>query len=445
MERILITNATVVSDPLKGEFHRDTGIMIERTEIAALGPVVELEASHPRATRIDARGMLLLPGLIDAHTHLYSALILAMPAMDRPPQNFPEVLSRIWWRWDKVLSDDDVYASALVGSIASLRSGITTIIDHHASPTRVPGSLSRIASAVDECGLRACLAYEVSDRDGTVSRDQGIAENRRFIQETKRRGGDRLKALFGLHAVFSLSDETLHRCAEETADLGVGCHMHVAEHLTEVQKFARDHPQSIVQFLADTGILGPQTLLAHTVHISDEDIELLRATETFNVHNPRSNMGNGVGIAPVAKAVAMSQPTGLGSDGFFDMPQEIVLARLLQTLNSGNPSAFSDHDALTLAYSHNVRFAEKVFGCRLGKIAPGYKADLVMVGYEPTTPLEGANLSSHIVSALTGGQINAVLVDGKLVLHDGEVVGVDAARALALAHGSAKRLAERLG
>jgi putative selenium metabolism protein SsnA len=441
---ILIENAAMVVDPLAGELLDGQAVAVEGEEIADVGPTNELIRRYPDADRLDGTDLFLLPGLIDAHTHLYAALSLGMPAVEESPRNFPQILERIWWRFDKALRDDDVYVSALVGSIASLRSGITTILDHHASPTAVPDSLSRLAAGVEQVGLRTCLAYEVSDRDGPVSRDQGIAENRRFLLETKARGDSLLKGLFGLHAVFSLSDETLRRCAEEAAELGVGCHMHMVEHLPEVLKFAQSHDQSIADFLADVGILGSQTLVAHTVHIGRADIAVLKDTGTFNVHNPKSNMGNGVGISPVADMLDLSQPVGLGSDGFYDIPQEMVTAKLLQTLGKRDPSAFSDQLALKLVYDHNVRFAERIFNCQLGKIAPGYAADLILVTYSPATPIREWNLSSHILAALNGGAVRTALVNGRVVLRDGEVLGVDEAEVLTQAKSQAAKLWARL-
>lgn len=441
---ILIENALVVTDPLGGQFSPAQSVAVKGEEIKAVGPSAELRVNYPQAYLLDGTGSLLLPGLIDGHTHLYAALALGMPAVDKPPRNFPQILRRVWWRWDKALRDEDTYLSALVGSIASLRSGITTILDHHASPKAVPDSLSRVVAGVEECGLRACLAYEVSDRDGAVSRDQGIAENRRFIAETNARRDNLIRGLFGLHAVFSLSDRTVQRCAEEAMELGVGCHLHMAEHLPEVRKFAKEHEQGIAQFLAEIGVLGPRTLVAHTVHVDRAAIKTLKATGTFNVHNPKSNMSNGVGIAPVADMMAMGQPVGLGSDGLYDIPQEMVAARLLQTLASGDPSAFSDQMALKLVYDHNVRFAERLFDCRLGKVAPRYAADLILVAYDPPTPIEKGNLANHLLTALDVGRVKTVLVNGRIVMRDGEVLGVDETQILAKARAQTAKLWGRL-
>lgn len=423
---ILIENAVVIPDPLEAEFHTDQAVAIDGEEIAAVGPAEALRDRYPQAEVLDGKGGFLLPGLIDAHTHLYAALSAGMPGPSEPPRTFPQILERVWWQFDKALREDDVVISALVGSVHSLRSGITTLFDHHASPLAVPDSLSWLAEGVEQIGLRACLAYEVSDRDGPVSRDQGIDENRRFIRELQERHHPLLRGMFGLHAVFSLSDETLRRCADEATSLGVGCHMHMAEHHPEVVKFAETHDQTIAEFLREIGLLKPSTLVAHTVHVEEPDIRVLVEMETFNVHNPKSNMGNGVGIAPVAGMLELGQPVGLGSDGFYDIPVEMDTAKRLQTLRAGDPSAFSDSLALKLVYDHNARFAERVFGCRLGKIAEGYAADVILVDYRPMTPVREENLAGHIVAALGSGPHTA-LVGGSVVMRDGNILGIDEA------------------
>jgi cytosine/adenosine deaminase-related metal-dependent hydrolase len=352
-------------------------------------------------------------------------------------------LNSIWWRWDKSLRGEDNYLSAIVGSIQSIRNGITTILDHHASPLAVGDSLSQVAAGVEAVGLRACLSYEVSDRDGPLSRDQGIAENCRFHHEVEQRKDNRLKNLFGMHAVFSLSDETLRTCSEAATDLGIGCHMHAAEHRTEVEKFGLTHRVNIMQYLDSVGILGPKTLLAHTVHIGSDDIRLLRSTGTFNVHNPVSNMNNGVGAAQILEMIKEHQPVGLGSDGFYDLPNELLTCRLLQNHSRLNPSAFSDLLALRLLYDHNSQFAESIFGCRFGKIEPGYGSDLILVAYEPFTPIHSENLASHIIAALMSGQIQSVFIDGEIVMQNGEMTKVDEAEIQARSRICARQIWDR--
>ena len=424
--QILIENAQIIQNPLNPILNPDYGVLIENNSITEVGSVRELCNRFPDAKHFDGRGQLVLPGLIDAHTHMYSALTSCMPLHEENPQIFHEVLTRLWWKFDKALIDEeDIAVSTLIGSIASLKSGITTIIDHHSSPNCVSNSLDLIAENTRKCGLRSCLAYETSDRDGSDICNEAIKENIRFIKSTKSDDWTMLQGLFGLHAVYSLSDSTLRNCAYLSKELDAGFHMHMAEHNKEVEQFSQTHKQSIPEFLFETGILGPKTVLAHTVHINSDDIEILKDTKTNNVHNPHSNMSNGVGTAPIVDMLKAGQPVGLGSDGFYDLPKEMIYAKLLQTMKYGNPSTFSDQMALTLVYDHNVQIAEKIFGCHLGKIAPGYKADIIFIDYHPFTPVIKSNLTSHIFSALVSGQVQNVLINGQFAVKDGLVTGVD--------------------
>jgi len=441
---ILIENAIVITDPIKDEFLHSHSVYVRGSEITNVGKTEELRSEYPNAERIDGSGMMLLPGLIDCHTHLYAALTLGMPSIGEPPQNFPQILSRIWWRWDKALRDEDLEISAIVGCIASMRNGITTIVDHHASPSAVQDSLSHLAAGVDKCGLRACFAYEVSDRDGEDSKEQGINENRRFILEMGKEGDGRTCGLFGLHAVFSLSDETLRQCAEVSEELGVGCHLHVAEHRPEVEKFAETHSEGIVQFLVKIGILKPKSIAAHTVHLDEESIQALVQSGAFNVHNPKSNMGNGVGIARVGEMIAAGQPVCLGSDGFYNVPQEMEIARLLQILEAGNPSAFSGELALRMAYDHGSRLAHALFNRDFGKIVEGYVADIILVAYDPPTPVLKENLTSHIRAALNSRAVDTLMVAGRVLMRGGELLGVEEKEVFANARPRAKSIWNRL-
>ena len=440
---ILIENAVVIPDPLESSFLTGQSVAILGEKITAIGPKGDLRARYPQARAIDGSGQLLLPGLIDGHTHLYAALAHGMPLKGAAPRNFPEMLKKVWWRWDRALLDEENHVSALVGSICSLHNGITTIFDHQSSPRAVAGSLDCLSEGIEKIGLRACLAYEVTDRNGRDGCRLGIDENMRFIAAAYRREDTLRRGLFGLHAVFSLSDETLSRCAAEGAALRTGFHLHMAEHQPEVSQFARTHTQRIPEFLAETGILGPSTILAHTVHVNPADILIMKQAGVLSVHNPRSNMGNGNGIAPVCEMVEAGAEVGLGSDGYFDLPQEMMLTPLLQTLAKKNPGAFSDSMVLRMVYGSSAGLAGRIFGCLLGKVHPGYTADLILVPYDPPTPITEGSLSGHILAALAGGAQTA-LINGRVVMLGGQIAGVDEQRTFSEARQATLNIWKRL-
>ena len=211
-----------------------------------------------------------------------------------------------------------------------------------------------------------------------------------------------------------------------------------------MRRFARTHKERVPEYLAKVGILGPDTIAAHTVQVNMDDILTLKRSGTFNVHNPKSNMGNGVGVAPLPAMLAAHQSVGLGSDGFYDLPQEMVIARLLQTLQNRNPSAFSDRCVLEMVYGNNVAFAQRIFGCQLGKIAPGYAADVILVAYDPPSPITGSNLAGHIVSALSSGGVRSAWVNGRLLLHQGALTQIDEAEESAKARALTSEIWDRL-
>lgn len=435
---VLIKNGMVVVDPLEDQY-QEADVLIQNQSIAAIDKSINAAGAEV----IDAAGCWVAPGLIDAHTHLYGVMAAGMPLKADPPQNFPQILERIWWRLDKALTPDDIRISAWVGCLSSISHGVTTLFDHHASPSCPTGSLGLIAEVVQAAGLRASLAYEVSDRDGAVSRDAGIEENRSFFLECQRKNDPMLKAYFGLHAVFSVTDETLKRCAEIGNDIGAGFHLHVLEHKTEQEKFRAAHKGTdVVPFLHEQGILNGSTILAHTVHISRADAAILAESGVWNVHNPQSNMGNGVGIAPLRMMLDANLRTCLGSDGFFDLATQIVICQLLQTVNLGNPSAFGLRDVLKMVYGNNAALAEKTFGVRFGKIKPGYAADVIVLPYEHITPLEKFNFKSHLVNALSGGPSH-VIINGAVRMQNKELMGVDPASIYAQCRNRAGELWQR--
>ncbi|HXR11990.1 MAG TPA: amidohydrolase family protein, partial [Gaiellaceae bacterium] len=238
-------------------------------------------AAPGEGTRIDCDGVIAVPGNVCAHTHLYSALARGMPYALEPPTNFLQILQRVWWRLDRALDDDSVRASALVGGMEALLSGTTTLVDHHASPNAIDGSLDVIADALGSLGVRSVLCYETTDRDGPERAHAGIEENRRFLAERR----PLARGMVGAHAGFTMSDETLLACAE------VGpMHIHAAEDAVDV---------GAVERLERLGLLDEHMLLAHGVHLDDDELAAVREAGASVVHNARSNMNNAVGRAPV--------------------------------------------------------------------------------------------------------------------------------------------------
>ncbi|HJX39177.1 MAG TPA: putative aminohydrolase SsnA [Anaerolineae bacterium] len=420
---MLITNGTLVTLGQNNQLIRDGALFLEGDRISALGPTDELRREHPDAEVIDARGRLVMPGLICAHTHFYGAFARGMALKGEAPSNFPQILEYLWWRLDKALNLEDIRYSALVCLVDAIRNGTTTLLDHHASPNAVAGSLDVIAGAVDEAGLRACLCYEVSDRDGPEIAQQGLRENERFIKEAS---GERLAGTFGLHASLTLSEETLAQAVETASKLEVGFHVHAAEDKADVNDSLKKYGLRVVERLEKAGILGPKTIAAHCVHIDAFEMDILRQTRTNVVHNPRSNMNNAVGVADVPGLLRRGVNVGLGNDGFSNnMFTEMETTYLLHKLGQKDPRAMGADQVLQMAAANNARIAGLFFTRPVGELAEGAYADIILVDYVPTTPMDAGNFPWHLVFGMNGGQVSTTIVGGKVLMKDRQLLTLD--------------------
>jgi len=269
-------------------------LRIDGERIAECAPALR---SAPGEEVASLSGALVLPGLVNAHTHLYSALARGMPGPAEPPRSFVEILERVWWRLDRALDEESVRFSGLVGAIEAARSGTTLVFDHHSSPSFIRGSLATLRRAVEEVGLRSALCYETTDRNGLVGRDAGIAENRELLAS----GPTGLTlGVVGAHASFTLSDETLGRLAEAVRDGNSSLHVHAAEDRKDVDDCRRRCGTGVVERLRHHGLLVRRTLLVHGVHLTEPEVLDAQAEGAWLVHCPRSNMNNAVGHAPTS-------------------------------------------------------------------------------------------------------------------------------------------------
>jgi len=442
-KRMFITNANLVTLDASGQIISDGALLIDDGLIAEVGSTQELSQRHGRELVLNAGGQVVMPGLINAHTHLYSTLARGMALKDEPPANFLQILERLWWRLDKALLKEDIFYSALIALISCIRHGTTTVIDHHASPGSIAGSLDLIAQALERTGLRGCLCYEVSDRDGPEKAEAGLQENSRFIQRCRQERNPKLAACFGLHASFTLCDETIKRCVELAGNLDVGFHLHVAEDAADVQDARQKYGKSTVQRLDDLGVLGPRSLAIHCVHVDEDDIGILRRTDTNVVHNPQSNCNNGVGVAPVLEMMEGGVRVGLGSDGFTaNMFDEIRTANILHKLSHRDPRV-GYAQVPQMVFQNNREIASLFFDRPLGVIRPGAAADLIFLDYHPATPLRSDTFLGHLLFGLAGARVQSTVVGGKVLMQDGQMVALDEEEVAARSRDLAVKLWER--
>lgn len=375
----------------------------------------------PEQAVIDAQGCLVLPGLVLAHTHLYSGLARGMAGPSIAPRTFTEILERVWWRLDVALDAASLAAAAEVALAEAALAGVTCVIDHHESPRFIDGSLDVLADAAERVGLRAILCYGATDRHGHPDALRGLAEGVRFAARTAAHGHGRLGAMLGLHAAFTCRDETLARAAAPMRAEGLGLHVHAAEDACDGEAIAR---------LERAGLLGPRTLLAHAVHASPGDLERVRATGATIVHNPRSNWNNAVGAARLR---GLAGHVALGTDGMDgDLFTELRAAHLNGRAVYGPEDGVDAVEMLATG----ARFAERVLG--------PWKNDAVVLEYDPPTPLVPENLAGHLLFGIGARHVRDVVVDGRLVVRDRKLVRVDGAALAARGRAEATRLWERM-
>jgi len=438
---MLIINGTLVTE---NDIIPHGALLVEGDRIADLGSTDDLVARYPQEERLDAQGMLVMPGLICAHTHFYGAFARGMALKAEPPTNFPEILERFWWRLDKALTLEDIRYSALVCLVDAIRHGTTTLIDHHASPNAIEGSLETIASAIEEAGVRACLCYEVSDRDGEEKATQGLKENRAFIRAARNRDFSPLIAgTFGLHASLTLSDATLKKAVK--AAEGVGFHIHVAEDKADVRDSLKKSGLRVVERLNKMAILGERTIAAHCVHIDAYEMDILRETRTKVVHNPRSNMNNAVGAADVPAMLRRHIVVGLGNDGFSNnMFEEMKAAYLIHKHVQGDPQAMPADEVVKIARRNNASIANLFFLRPLGELSIGAYADIILLRYLPPTPLRVENLPWHIIFGMDGSQVDTTIAGGQILMRGRRLVTLDEEAIFARAQELARDLWVRM-
>ena len=420
---ILANGRLITRDPSL-PYLADGGVAIEGTRIIDTGSTADLKSKYPGAEFVDAKGGVIMPGLINAHTHIYSALARGLSIDGFAPTSFYEVLDGQWWAIDRRLTLKGTRASADALYLDCIKQGVTTIFDHHASFGEIPGSLFQIAESAKQFGIRSCLCYEVSDRDGQEKSEQAVQENKDWLDFCEKNPSDMLAAMFGGHALFTISDRTFEKMAAANSGR-TGFHIHVSEGMNDVYDSLQNYGRRPVQRLQDHGILGPKTLLGHCIHVNTAEMDIIRETGTMCVNNPESNMGNAVGCSPVLQLFQKGILVGLGTDAYTnDMLESMKVALTIQRHNACLPGV-GWCEVTDMLFKNNPAIAEKYFGVSLGRLAPGAAADVIVMDYKPYTPFSDANIDGHILFGMTGRQCQTTICNGRILMRDRELAGID--------------------
>jgi cytosine/adenosine deaminase-related metal-dependent hydrolase len=384
----------------------------------------ELCRRGDRFERVAIGNGLMLPGLVNAHHHAYSALARGMPVTGSF-ENFTRVLENLWWRLDRALDLEAVRLSGLVTAIASIRCGCTAVVDHHASPSCTRGSLDALEEAFGALSMTSVLCFETSDRNGAAAFDDAVEENLDFARRNASSGATR--GLFGLHAGFTLSRASLERLAREIPE-GLPVHVHVAEDLCDGDFARAEGFEGALDRLAKLGVLRSRSLVGHGVHLADSELRHIEAADAFVVHNPESNFNNSVGYADLDRLPAAR--ILLGTDGMdSDMLGAARFAFLAyQALGKGGSDVFAL--LRSMLFENAAGYLTRLFGRPVGRIVEGAPADFAIFEYEPPTPLRADNLMGHALFGFAPTpKASWVYARGVPVLEAGKITALDEAAA----------------
>ena len=374
---------------------------------------------------VDCQGLLVTKSFACGHHHIYSALARGMPPPEKIPVNFYEVLKYIWWHLDKRLDLDMIRASALVSALNCAKKGVTFVIDHHASPLCVEGALETIAEAFDEVGVGHLLCYELSDRDGPESREAGLKETEQYI---KNRQG-----LVGIHASFTVGDDLLDRAVALAATYDSGVHIHVAEDPVDQEFTLKKYDSRVLPRLQKAGALDfSKTILAHCIHLDDEERAILAASNAYVVQNVESNINNEVGTF-TAQGLSPERIM-LGTDG---MHSDMIRSAQWTYFHC---KAIDSLDRMAvyrrLRNIHTYLAANKYEG--------DGENNLVILDYDAPTPVHQDNWLGHFFYGLNAAHVCHVIAEGRWLVKDRTVRTVDADSILVFAQEQAQRLWAKL-
>jgi len=422
--KTLLKNATYIN--WKTLEFQQTNILVEEGQNASIKFLKNpsKEADNKNITTIDCTGKLVTKAFAVGHHHVYSALARGMPAPKNNPTNFHEILQYIWWKLDKALDKNMVKASALATAISCAKTGSTFVIDHHASPNFIEGSLDVIAEAFEQVGLSHLLCYEITDRDGKDKAEKGLVETENYLKKKQ--------ALVGMHASFTVGDETMQKAADLVEKYQSGAHIHVAEDLHDQRHCIEKHYKRIVERLSDHTLLNsPKTILGHCLHLSDNERTIISDSKVFVVQNMDSNLNNKVGYF---NSEALGDNIFFGTDGMHsDMIKSAQSAHFMgQNFDSMN---FGD------AYFRLRKVHEYL---ELNDFKGDGDNNLIVLDYPSPTPINKDNFLGHFLFGLSSNDIQHVISNGKLIVKEKKVLTVDEKEILKFTNEQALRLWEKL-
>lgn len=440
---LLIGNGKIITRDNTRPIIDNGCIAVDVNKIIEIGSTETLKNKYKEYKFIDAKGKLIMPGFINTHMHYYSTFARGMANDSPPAKSLCDILTGLWWRLDKVLTLEDVYYSAVVPMIDQIKNGVTTVFDHHASAYAVKGSLFKIAEAAETIGIRSNLCYETSDRDGEEIAQEGINENVEFIKYCNAKNDDMIKGMFGLHASMTISDKTLEKCVDAVKSLNTGFHVHCGEGIEDLEDSKKKYGKGVIERWYDAGVLCHKTIAVHCIYVSDEEMDMLKEKNTIVVHNPESNMGNAVGVSPVLKMYQKGILLGLGTDGYTpDIIESYKVANIIHK-HAASDSNVAWTEIPEMLFENNREITERFIDGKVGVLKEGALADIIVVDYNPPTPINENNINAHILFGINGRHIDTTIINGKVLMEDRNLLHVDEERIIARSRELAKEVWKR--
>jgi cytosine/adenosine deaminase-related metal-dependent hydrolase len=371
---------------------------------------------------IDCKGKLVTKSFAVGHHHAYSAMAKGMPAPKKQPNNFSEILKYVWWTLDKCLDKETIELSALVTAMACAKAGSTYVIDHHASPNFIKGSLEVMARAFEKVGINHLLCYEITDRDGMDKGQEGLRETEEYLKIHQ--------GLVGLHASFTIGEKTLKSAVDLMKRFNSGIHVHVAEDLYDQENCLTAYKKRVIQRFFEVGLLNSsKTILVHCLHLDDNERDLILKSPCWIVQNAESNMNNNVGFF---NGKGLGENIMLGTDGIHSYMLQSAKAAFFVG------QRFDSIDYLS-AY-HRFRNVHRYL--RNNNFNGDGDNNLVVIDYNTATEINKDNFLGHFIFGLNSNHIQHVISNGRLIVHNQTLINVNEGEILAHSRKQAKRLWE---
>lgn len=374
---------------------------------------------------IDARGKFVTRSFGCGHHHIYSTLARGMPAPAKTPENFLDILNYIWWHLDKNLDLEMIKASALASALYCAKNGVTFVIDHHASPFNIEGSLFTIKEAFNTIGLSHLLCYEISDRDGEKIRDKGLAETKNYLKAGN-------PGHVGLHASFTVGNTCLDKAITLAREYDTGIHIHVAEDLSDQDHCQENYNRRVVQRLHDSGGLGLQgSIFGHCIHLDENEKALLRNSKVWVAQNVESNLNNNVGLANFTD---YGNRIMLGTDGMHSDMLRSTKAAFYQGLGTEGISFAGIYER----FRNIHRFIKE------NNFQGDNDNNLVILDYNAPTQMNQDNFLGHFVYGIDSSHVESVISSGRVIVQDKKLVSANEEEILSFAREMGSKLWEKL-